>query len=172
MKSNVEWAPKDETAADVTYPSTAAFTPTVYKPFVSAYFCSGAGVRLQDFIGNGDESVTLRFTIGDAWGTDAARDANDLATSATQDYRLHNIKLIATANAQLAGVTNTKVSTTNILGGLGKIELRGASAQGAIYNCIGQKVASFAAGDHSIVLPSGIYLVVERSQPTVKILVK
>lgn len=171
MKANVEWAPKDSTAADVTYPSTAAFTPTAYKPFQSAYFCSAAGVRLQDFIGNGVDSVMLRFTIGDAWGTDAARELNDLATSATQDYRLHNIKLIAAASALLA-MPNNKISTTNVLGGLRKIELQGASAAGSIFNSIGQKVAGFSAGNQTINLPAGIYLVVERNQPTVKVLVK
>lgn len=172
MKANVEWTPKDSTLADVTYPSTAAFTPTIYKPFKSAYFCSGAGVRMQDYIGNGEETVMLRFTIGDAWPTDVDRDATDMAKSATQDYRLHNIKLIATANAQLVAVDKAKVSTTTVVGSHGRIELRGAIAEGTIYNAIGQKVAGFSAGDQTINLRSGIYMVVERNQPTVKVLVK
>lgn len=170
MKTNVEWTPKDSSAADVTYPSTTAFTPTVYKPFKSPYFCSGAGVRMEDFIGNGEEEVMLRFTIGDAWGTDVDRDANDLSKSATQDFRLHNIKVIVSGGP--IAVQNNKVSSTNVLGGLGCIELRGATAQGSIYNSLGQRVADFTAGNRSINLPSGVYLVVERNQPTVKVLVK
>lgn len=172
MKSNVEWTPKDSTLADVTYPSTTAFTATVYKPFKSPYFCSGAGVRMEDFIGNGSESVMLRFSIGDAWATDVDRDANDLSKSATQDFRLHNIKLIATADAQLASVSNNRVSTTNVLGSFGTIELRGATAEGSIYSTLGQKVAVFTAGNQTIKLTSGMYMVVERNQPAVKVLVR
>lgn len=172
MKTNVEWTPRSATADSVTYPSGATFIPTKYKPYESAYFCSGAGVRLEDFIGNGGESVTLRFTIGDAWGTDVAREAKDMAVSATQDFRLHNIKLIGTADAQLAAIDQANVSSTNVLGSLGKVELRGAISGGRIYNALGQKVADFSAGNQTINLRSGIYMVVERNQPAVKVLVK
>lgn len=177
MVTTVQWSPRDSTAADVTYPSGATDVPTIDKPFQSAFFCSGAGVRMEEFIGNGEETVMLRFTINDCWKSDAARDTTTSTGHATghqetQDYRLHNIKIIATANAQLAGVKNTNVSTTNILGGLGKVELRGAISEGSIYNVIGQKVAVFEAGNKTIKLSSGIYMVVERNQPTVKVLVK
>ena len=177
MKTTVQWASKDFSAADVTYPFGATDVPTIYKPYQSAYFCSGAGVRLEDFIGDGEETVMLRFTINDCWKSDAARDTTTSTGHATghqetQDYRLHTIKIIATANAQLAGVTNAKVSTTAVIGKLGQIELRGASAGGNIYNGIGQKVAAFSAGNQTINLRSGIYMVVERNQPTVKVLVR
>lgn len=177
MKTTVQWNLRDSTAADVTYPYGATDVPTIDKPFQSAYYCSGAGVRMEDFIGNGEETVMLRFTINDCWKDDAARDTTTSTGHATghaetQDYRLHNIKIIAMANAQLAGVKNAKVSTTNVLGSLGKIELRGATAEGGIYNVIGQKVADFSAGNKTINLKSGIYMVVERNQPAVKVLVK
>ncbi len=177
MKTTVQWNQRDSSAADVTYPSGATDVPTIDKPFKSAYYCSGAGVRMEDFIGNGEETVMLRFTINDCWKDDAARDTTTSTGHATghaetQDYRLHNIKIIATANAQLAGVNNAKVSTTNVLGGLGKVELRGAISEGSIYNGIGQKVADFSAGNQTIKLSSGIYMVVERNQPVVKVIVR
>jgi len=177
MKSTVQWNLRDSSAADVTYPLGATDVPTIDKPFQSSYFCSGSGVRLEDFIGNGEEAVMLRFTINDCWKDDLARDTTTLAGhvtghAETQDYRLHSIKIIATANAQLSGVNNAKVSTTTVIGKLGQIELRGAIAGGNIYNGIGQKVAVFSAGNQTINLRSGIYMVVERSQPTVKVLVR
>jgi len=177
MKSTVQWNLRDSSAADVTYPTGATDVPTIDKPFQSAYFSSGSGVRLEDFIGDGEETVMLRFTINDCWKDDLARDTTTLAGHATghaeiQDYRLHNIKIIATANAKLASVKNANVSTTTVLGKLGQIELRGASAGGTIYNGIGQKVAAFSVGNQTINLRSGIYMVVERNQPTVKILVR
>lgn len=177
MMKTVQWNPRDSSAANVTYPYGATDVPTVDKPFFSAYYCSGAGVRLEDFIGNGGESVMLRFTINDCWKDDAARDTTTSTGHATghaevQDYRLHNIKIIGNADAHLASIDQSKVSSNTVLGSHGKIELRGVIAGGRIYNAIGQKVADFTAGNKTINLKSGIYVVVERNQPAVKVLVK
>lgn len=177
MRNTVQWNPRDSSLADVTYPSGATDVPTIDKPFKSAYFCSGAGVRLEDYIGNGGESVMLRFTINDCWKDDAARDTTTSTGHATghaeiQDYRLHNIKIIGNADAHLASIDQANVTSNTVLGSFGKIELRGVISGGRIYNALGQKVADFSAGNQTINLRSGIYMVVERNQPAVKVLVK
>lgn len=95
LKNVVEYAVKD-TVNKVTYPSGADDTPTEYSRYISAYFCSGAGVRVEDFIGDGEETVTLRFTICNAWGTAEDRAVGDLTKVGTQqDFRLHDLRVIA-----------------------------------------------------------------------------
>ncbi|MDR2840094.1 MAG: hypothetical protein LBV75_02350 [Paludibacter sp.] len=69
-------------------------------------------------------------------------------------------------------VDNAKTSTTTVIGKVGQIEVRDAQAAGTIYNITGQKVADFAAGTQSLDVKSGIYMVVEKNQPTQKVIVK
>ena len=57
--------------------------PKVRNRFLNGYVCSGAGIYIEDVVGDGIETVMLRFTINDAAGTSA------------QDYRLHDLKVYA-----------------------------------------------------------------------------
>jgi hypothetical protein len=64
------------------------------------------------------------------------------------------------------------VSTTKIIGKKGQIEVTGAKAPVAVYNITGQKAAVILPGNRSVSVPAGIYVVAEKNQPPVKILVK
>jgi hypothetical protein len=70
------------------------------------------------------------------------------------------------------GIEKTTVPSAKIIGLTGQIQITGAKAAGAVYNLIGRKVASFEPGNKVVTLPSGIYLVKEQNQPTVKVYVK
>jgi hypothetical protein len=123
--------------------------------FSSGYYCSGAGVYIEDIIGDGTETVMLRFTIHN-----------------NQDYRLHDLKVIALKGGSSISTVNT--SSTKIIGQKGQIEITGAQASVTIYSVTGQKVATFvpAQGSQIVSVPSGVYMVAERDQPVVKVLVK
>ncbi|MDR2840093.1 MAG: T9SS type A sorting domain-containing protein [Paludibacter sp.] len=123
-KNIVQFADRDSTKEDITYPSGNEDVATTYKPYKSAYFCSGAGVRLEDFIGDGEETVTLRFTINDCWKDVSYRDAALAGTpdhanghAEVQDFRLHEIRLIATSDATLGttGVNSAKTDAFVVL---------------------------------------------------------
>jgi hypothetical protein len=111
LKNVVQLADKDP-EIKVTHPSGNDDTPTEYQRYISAYFCSGAGVRVEDYIGDGEETVMLRFTICDEWKDETYR---DLALDGTpdhvsghnshQDFRLHDLRLIAKAAGGSSGVT-------------------------------------------------------------------
>jgi len=115
MKTTVQFAQQDSTIK-VTYPSGADDVATEYYKKKSAYFCSGAGVYLEDYIGDGTETVKLRFTINDCWKDDAARDTTTTAGHATghaetQDFRLHDIRVIAFGGAVGVNAPKTEAFT-------------------------------------------------------------
>jgi hypothetical protein len=69
-------------------------------------------------------------------------------------------------------IGKTAVSSTKVIGKVGQIQILDAQAAGTIYNITGQKVADFAAGNQNLDVKSGIYMVVEKNQPTQKVIVK
>ncbi len=85
-----------------------------------------------------------------------------------------SIPEVQTIVKQPSAVKVSTVSSTNIIGKTGQIEITGASNTVAVYGITGQKVASVnsAQGTQSISVPAGIYIVKENNQPTVKVVVK
>lgn len=67
-----------------------------------------------------------------------------------------------------------KTSSTEVIGQVGQIEVLDAENDVIVYNVTGQKVATVASaqGSQFISIPAGVYLVKEKGQPTVKVLVK
>jgi len=108
LKNVVQLATKNPEVT-VTYPAGADDTQTEYQRYYSAYVCSGAGVRIEDYIGDGEETVILRFTICDEWKDESYRDLDLAGTpdhvnghNSYQDFRLHDIKVYA-KNAEGSG---------------------------------------------------------------------
>ncbi|MDL2241445.1 DUF6383 domain-containing protein [Bacteroidales bacterium OttesenSCG-928-L03] len=154
------------TWTDVRNPSTNAYNCSERKdkevaldqltnPYISGYFCSGAGVYIEDVVGDGTETVMVRFTVNN-----------------NQDLRLHDLKLITKKGG--ASTPEINESSTKVIGQTGQIEISNAQGMITVYNVTGQKIATLLPSQASqvvSVLP-GAYLVVEENQPTVKILVK
>lgn len=123
--------------------------------FLSGYYCSGAGVYIEDVIGDGTESVMLRFTVHNG-----------------QDFRLHDLKVIKLTSG--SSISKTNSSTTIIMGKKGQIEIADAQEDVIVYNITGQKIATLLPnqGSHTVTVPSGVYLVAEKNQSVVKISVR
>jgi hypothetical protein len=89
-------------------------------------------------------------------------------------YKAANSGLEENGGNPPTGIRNVTLSSTKVIGKTGQIEITGAQAAGALYNITGQKVANFipASGSQYISVPKGIYIVVEKNQPAIKVLVK
>jgi len=150
------------TPADSNYDMDADGNPLPDNRFANGYFCSGAGVYIEDVVGDGTESVMLRFTINDG----------PAGTNSPQDYRLHDLKVYA-LNRE-ASIPKVKTSSIQVNGLKGQIEVTGAQASVSVYNITGQKIATFVpnSGSQFVSVPAGIYLVAEQNQPTIKTVVK
>jgi hypothetical protein len=156
-KVGVEYATTEE--------GTSGTGDQVTNPFRSGYFCSGAGVYIEDVIGDGVDVVSLRFTIND--GLDG--NGNPVAA---QDYRLHDLKVIALTGG--VAIPKVAASATQIIGLKGQLEITGAQGDVTVYGVTGQRLAVFSAGNHAqtLNLPAGVYLVSEQGQPARKVIVK
>lgn len=158
-------ADRDSSRADVTYPSGAEATPTTYKPFKSGYFCSGAGVRVEDYIGDGEETVMLRFTINDCWKDADYRDLDLAGTpdhanghQETQDYRIHDLRVIAYAGASGLKTPNADAF---LLIPLSEYIATSATADISIYDTNGRLVKEARATNRLYTdnMPQGAYVV-------------
>jgi len=69
-------------------------------------------------------------------------------------------------------IAKIPVSSANIIGLTGQIQITGAQAGGAVYSITGQKLASFGTGNKVVTVPSGIYMVKEQNRPAVKVFVQ
>jgi hypothetical protein len=88
-------------------------------------------------------------------------------------YKTVNLGLAENGGNPPTGIRDIAVSTTKIIGKKGEIEVTGAQAAVNVYNITGQKVGTLTnKGSQSIPVPAGIYLVAEKNQPTVKVIVK
>lgn len=162
MKTTVQFATMD-TVNKVTYPSGADDVATEYNKKLSAYFCSGAGVYLEDYIGDGTETVKLRFTVNDCWKDDAARDTTTSTGHATghqetQDYRIHDIRVIAFGGA--VGVNAPKTEAFSVVA-LSDYVATSALANIRVYALNGSVVRE-AKGVNRLEtsgLPKGVYFV-------------
>jgi hypothetical protein len=116
------------------------------------YWFSGAGKQLEDYIGTGadGESVALRFSIND--GTDV---------TAWQDYRIHDLKIIALADA--IGGTGINVPEADAFQVIPLSEYIATSRPATIqiYNLNGQlvKQATAATRLNTVDLAKGVYIV-------------
>lgn len=73
-----------------------------------------------------------------------------------------------------AGIKSAAVSTINVVGKQGQIEVLDADTEVTVYNITGLKVAVInpAQGSQTISVPAGVYLVAGKNQQTAKVLVK
>jgi hypothetical protein len=152
--------------ADVDDPTTLlgeGAAEQLTNPYLNGYYCSAAGVYIEDIIGDGSETVTLRFSIND--GLDGNGNV-----AAAQDYRLHDLKVIALSGTD--AIPTVSVPLTQIIGQKGQITITGAQAPVTIYTPTGQKAAALQTGSRTLTLPAGIYLVSEQGQPARKVIVK
>lgn len=89
-------------------------------------------------------------------------------------YKANNSGLAENGGNPPTGIRDIVVSTTKVIGQKGQIEIIGAQSTIIVYNIAGQRVGTLLnkGGSQFIAVPAGIYLVAEKGQRTVKVIVR
>jgi hypothetical protein len=89
-------------------------------------------------------------------------------------YQANNSGLTEHGENPPTGIRDIAVSTTKVIGKKGQIEIIGAQAAISVYSITGQKVASFVSAQEyrTVSVPAGVYIVAEKDQLAVKVIVR